>query len=110
MLDLPIGLLTGWLGYRVYDPGWNNQKVLEHVGYPSDLAKFKRPYVTNGTFHSADSHSFNSQTGYVLGHVIDTAPGHSGGPYWAWFNEERFPRLLAVDSTRRLNAPAEYVK
>jgi V8-like Glu-specific endopeptidase len=99
VFELPIGLLTGWLGYRVYDPAWNNQQVMEHVGYPTDLANFKRPYTTSGTFHSADSHSFNGQTGYALGHVIDTAPGHSGGPYWAWFGDERFPRVLAVDST-----------
>ena len=104
VLDLPIGLLTGYVGYRTYDANWNTQKVLQHVGYPTDLAKFERPYWTEGTIHSAVSHSFKSQTGYVMGHVVDTAPGHSGGPFWAWFNEERFPRLVALDSTG-INTP-----
>ena len=99
VLDLPIGLLTGYVGYRTYDPSWNNQKILQHVGYPTDLANYERPYLTEGTMHSADAHPFQSQTGYVMGHVLDTAPGHSGGPFWAWFSEERFPRVVGVDST-----------
>jgi hypothetical protein len=99
VLDLPIGLLTGYVGYRTYDPSWNNQKILQHVGYPTDLANFERPYLTEGRMHSADAHPFQSQTGYVMGHVLDTAPGHSGGPFWAWFSEERFPRVVGVDST-----------
>jgi hypothetical protein len=34
-----------------------------------------------------------------MGNFIDTFPGHSGGPYWGWWGEEPWPRLVGTDST-----------
>jgi V8-like Glu-specific endopeptidase len=100
LLDRNLGDLTGYVGYRTYHDSWNGGKYWQQIGYGSDLSGGQRPaFSGGGAITSVASKSTSGQTGYVLGHFIDTSPGHSGGPYWGWWNEEPWPRLVGTDST-----------
>lgn len=100
VLDSPIGDLTGYVGYRTYAQSWNDGSYWQQIGYPGDLSGSQRPaFFSPGAITSVQSHSTSGQEGYVLGHFMDTSPGHSGGPYWGWWGEEPWPRLVGTDST-----------
>ncbi len=100
VLDRNIGDLTGYVGYRTYSSSWNNGNYWDQIGYPADLTGGQRPVLTReGVITSVGSHSTSGQDGYVLGNFIDTFGGHSGGPYWGWWADETFPRLVGTDST-----------
>ena len=102
ILDRRIGDLTGWAGYATFDPFWLGLRSWQNIGYPRDLTGTERPAFSEGPILSTNTQAFNGQFGQALGHRIDTSPGHSGGPYWGWFNAgpipEAFPRVTAVDS------------
>jgi V8-like Glu-specific endopeptidase len=100
VLDRNMGDLTGYVGYRSYSDSWNGGKYWQQIGYPGDLSGGQRPAFTGGgAIESAQQHSTSGQNGFVLGHFIDTSPGHSGGPYWGWWGDEPWPRLVGTDST-----------
>jgi V8-like Glu-specific endopeptidase len=100
VLDSNMGDLTGYVGYRSYSDSWNGGKYWQQIGYPGDLSGAQRPAFTgDGAITSAAQHSTSGQNGFVLGHFIDTSPGHSGGPYWGWWGDEPWPRLVGTDST-----------
>jgi V8-like Glu-specific endopeptidase len=100
VLDRNMGDLTGYAGYRTYSSSWNGGNYWQQIGYPSDLSGAQRPaFFGGGTISSVQSKSTSGQTGYVLGHFMDTFGGHSGGPYWGWWGEEPWPRVVGTDST-----------
>ena len=100
VLDRNMGDLTGYVGYRAYSDSWNGGKYWQQIGYPGDLSSTLRPaFSGGGAITSVESKSTSGQSGYVMGNFIDTFPGHSGGPYWGWWGEEPWPRLVGTDST-----------
>ena len=100
VLDRNMGDLTGYAGYRSYSDSWNGGKYWQQIGYPGDLSGGQRPaFSGGGVIATAQQHTTSGQNGFVLGHFIDTSPGHSGGPYWGWWGEEPWPRLVGTDST-----------
>ena len=100
VLDRNMGDLTGYVGYRSYSNSWNGGKYWQQIGYPSDLTGGQRPaFSGGGAITTAQQHSASGQEGFVLGHFVDTSPGHSGGPYWGWWGDEPWPRLVGTDST-----------
>jgi V8-like Glu-specific endopeptidase len=100
VLDSFMGDLTGYTGYRTYSDSWNNGSYWQQIGYPGDLSSGERPaFFSPGAVTSVQSKSTSGQTGYVMGHFMDTAPGHSGGPYWGWWANEPWPRVVGTDST-----------
>ena len=100
VLDRNMGDLTGYPGYRTYNSSWNNGNYWQQLGYPSDLSGGQRPsFFGSGAVTSVGSHSTVGQEGFVLGHFIDTVGGHSGGPYWGWWEGEPWPRVVGDDST-----------
>lgn len=99
VLDRNMGDLTGYAGYRTYSSSWNGGNFWQQVGYPGDLSGGQRPaFFGGGAIESVQSKSTSGQTGYVLGHFMDTSAGHSGGPYWGWWANEPWPRLVGADS------------
>lgn len=99
VLDRNLGDVTGYPGYRTYDKSWNNGSYWQHIGYPGDLTSGQRPaFFGSGAFASASNESVSGQTGYVMGHFMDITPGHSGGPYWGWWENEPWPRVVGVQS------------
>lgn len=100
VLDRYMGDSTGWTGTQTYDTAWNNGNYWDNVGYPGGLTGTQRPVVTyDGAIWTTSSFTNNGYTGMVLGHFIDTEPGHSGGPLWGWFGSETFPRIIGVQSS-----------
>jgi V8-like Glu-specific endopeptidase len=100
VLDRNMGDLTGYAGYRAYSSSWNGGNYWQQIGYPGDLSGGQRPaFFGGGAISSVQSKSTSGQTGYVLGHFMDTSPGHSGGPYWGWWGDEPWPRVVGTDST-----------
>ena len=100
VLDRNLGDVTGWAGYRTYSSSWNGGTYWDQIGYPGDLTGAQRPvFFDNGAIESVATHSTSGQDGYVLGNFIDTSGGHSGGPYWGWWDNETFPRIVGTDST-----------
>jgi V8-like Glu-specific endopeptidase len=100
VLDRNMGDLTGYVGYRSYLDSWNGGKYWQQIGYAGDLSGGQRPaFSGGGAITSAQQRTTSGQNGFVLGHFIDTSPGHSGGPYWGWWGDEPWPRLVGTDST-----------
>jgi hypothetical protein len=52
---------------------------------------------------SVQSYNTAGQTGYVIGHYIDTERGHSGGPFWGWWSGENYPRVIGDQSSAPSN-------
>jgi V8-like Glu-specific endopeptidase len=81
-LDRPLGDLTGYPGYRAYSQAWNRGRYWQQIGYPGDLGNGQRPpFFGGGAITSIGTKSTSGETGYVMGHFIDTFGGQSGGPY-----------------------------
>jgi V8-like Glu-specific endopeptidase len=107
VLDSPMGELTGYAGYRTYDQAWNDKGYWQNLGYPGDIGGGTNPSFSNsGAIRSVDEFAFQQQTAYLLGNFIDYQPGQSGGPYWGWWGEEPWPRVVGTASTLP-DTPAE---
>jgi V8-like Glu-specific endopeptidase len=96
VLDRDIGNLTGWMGSRSWSDDWDDLAVWRHIGYPSDLSSMQRPsyqrdIALDGSFWDREVHS-------RIFHRGDVWPGQSGGPFFAWWPGESFPRMVADQS------------
>lgn len=95
VLDQRLGDICGWMGTRGYDSAWNGLAVWDHIGYPSDLAGGARPTFQNDIPIDSTSGSSSDED---LWHHGDVIPGQSGGPFFAWFGSEPWPRACGVQS------------
>ena len=96
VLDRRIGDTTGWMGSRTYSDSWDGSAYWRHIGYPGDLAGGQRPsyerdIALDGSFWDGASHQ-------RIWHQGDVWPGQSGGPFFAWWSGESFPRVVSVQS------------
>ena len=96
VLDTRLGDVCGWMGSRTYSDDWDGGKYWRHVGYPGDLAGGQRPsyerdIALDGVGADSDSHK------RIL-HKGDVWPGQSGGPFFAWWSGEAWPRVVADQS------------
>lgn len=95
VLDRRIGDITGWMGSRTYSDSWNNGAYWRHIGYPGDLSGGSRPsYQRDISFTGTDGPSEHRR----INHKGDVWPGQSGGPYFAWWANEDWPRAVSVQS------------
>jgi V8-like Glu-specific endopeptidase len=96
VLDTRLGDTTGWMGSRGYDDGWDGQAFWTHVGYPGDLSGGKRPsYEASIALNGSDT---EPDTNEEIDHQGDVWPGQSGGPFFAWWSGDSWPRVVAVQS------------
>ncbi len=96
VLDRNIGDICGWMGSRTYADSWDGGNYWRHIGYPGDLAGGQRPSYERDISLDGDSSDSNShKRAYHLG---DVWPGQSGGPFFAWWSGEDWPRVVAVQS------------
>ncbi|MFV0453050.1 MAG: trypsin-like serine peptidase [Propioniciclava sp.] len=96
VLDRTIGDLTGWMGSRSWSDDWDGLSVWRHIGYPSDLANMERPSYQSGI--SLDGSFWDREVHTRIFHRGDVWPGQSGGPFFAWWSGEDFPRVVADQS------------
>jgi len=69
---------------------------LEPLGYPGDLAGAQRPSFQSGI--SLDGSFWDREVHTRIFHRGDVWPGQSGGPFFAWWAGESWPRLVADQS------------
>lgn len=103
VLDRPMGRNTGWMGSRGYDTAWDGGDYWGHIGYPSDLAGGKRPaFIGYQKFDNTFTGTTSGRTSYGIKHKIDVIPGQSGGPYFGWWENEPWPRVVSIQSGQQL--------
>lgn len=94
VLDRRIGDTCGWIGSRTYSESWDGGSYWRHIGYPGDLAGGQRPsYERDISLDGRDS-----STHRQVWHRGDVWPGQSGGPFFAWWDGEAWPRVVCVQS------------
>jgi hypothetical protein len=83
------------MGARGYDSSSDGQPCWDHIGYSADLTGGRRP-----TFQNAISVNFvvGGSDDEYLGQQADVWPGQAGGPFFAWWANESWPRLSGVQS------------
>lgn len=95
VLDRRIGELTGWMGSRSWSDDWDGESYWRHIGYPGDLGgqrpSYQRDIALDGSFWDREVHT-------RIFHQGDVWPGQSGGPFFAWWSGESWPRVVAVQS------------
>jgi V8-like Glu-specific endopeptidase len=95
VLDRRIGDLTGWMGARSWSDDWDGESYWRHIGYPGDLGgqrpSYQRDISLDGSFWDREVHT-------RIFHQGDVWPGQSGGPFFAWWDSESWPRVVAVQS------------
>lgn len=96
VLDRRMGDITGWMGSRTYDDGWDGGDYWSHIGYPGDLATGSRPSF-QGSF-SLNGDDTQPATNQAMYHQADVWPGQSGGPFFGWWSGEPWPRVVADQS------------
>jgi len=97
VLEQRLGDLCGWMGTRGYDDGWDGLTVWSHIGYPGDLTGGARPTFQGSIPIDSTSGSSSDED---LWHRADIWPGQSGGPFFAWFGSEPWPRACGVQSAQ----------
>lgn len=102
VLDTRLGDTTGWMGSRGYVDSWDGAASWTHVGYPGDLSGGKRPcYEASIALNGSDT---QPDTNEEITHRGDVWPGQSGGPFFAWWSDEAWPRAVAVQSWQNSTA------
>ena len=96
VLDRRVGDTVGWMGSRTYSDDWDNTASWAHAGYPSDLTSAQRPTYQDGIRLDGDDVQPGSHQ--AIYHKGDVATGQSGGPFFAWWSGETFPRVVSVQS------------
>lgn len=94
VLDRRIGDTCGWIGSRTYSESWDGGTYWRHIGYPGDLAGGQRPSYERDI--ALDGR--NTSTHRAVWHRGDVWPGQSGGPFFAWWAGEAWPRVVCVQS------------
>jgi V8-like Glu-specific endopeptidase len=96
VLDRRIGDICGWMGSRTYSDSWDGGTYWRHIGYPGDLAAGQRPSYERDI--ALDGEGSDSDSHKRAWHKGDVWPGQSGGPFFAWWSGESWPRTVAVQS------------
>lgn len=95
VLSQRLGDICGYLGTGGYDSSWDGLAVWSHVGYPGDLTGGAQPTFQGGIPIDSTSGGSNDED---LWQRADIWPGQSGGPFFAQFPNESWPRVCGVQS------------
>lgn len=96
VLNRRMGDLTGWMGSRSWSDDWDGEPYWAHIGYPGDLAGGQRPSFQGGI--ALDGSFWDREVHTRIFHRGDVWPGQSGGPFFAWWAGESWPRVVADQS------------
>lgn len=95
VLNKRMGNLTGWMGSRRYSTSWDDEDYWRHIGYPGDLGSGQRPSYERDIALDGDTEAHMRAL-----HKGDVWPGQSGGPFFAWWSGEDWPRVVSVQSAQ----------
>ena len=96
VLDRRMGNWTGWMGSRTYSDSWDGNGYWRHIGYPGDIGGGQRPSFQAGI--ALDGSFWDPASHQRIYHWGDIWPGQSGGPFFAWWSGESWPRVVSVQS------------
>lgn len=96
VLDRRMGDVTGWMGSRSWSDSWDGEPYWRHIGYPGDLAGGQRPSYQGAI--SLDGSFWDREVHTRIWHRGDVWPGQSGGPFFAWWAGEAWPRVVSDQS------------
>jgi len=96
VLDRRIGEWCGHMGSIPYSDDWDGKPYWSHVGFPGDLAACQRPSYQGSI--SLDGAFWEGASHQRIWHRGDVWKGQSGGPFFAWWAGESFPRVVSVQS------------
>jgi hypothetical protein len=102
VLDRRLGEELGYMGTHDYTEDWDDRPYWMNVSYPNDLGGGEVPFFQDQvSFEDADNPGFAGQEGD--GYYMDTESasldhGASGSPFYAFWANEDFPRVVAVTS------------
>jgi hypothetical protein len=100
VLNSRMGDLTGWMGIRTYSASWDGAPHWSLVTYPRILGDHEQPAFQ-------DQISFRSRTpptaigGLAIEHdgdIEDPSIIDPSGPFFAWWGQEPWPSVVAVQS------------
>lgn len=97
VLSQRLGDLCGFMGTRGYSSDWNGLADWSHIGYPGDISGGTRPTFQGGfAIDKTDGGGDDEEEE----HKADVFPGQSGGPLFAWWDGEPWPRATGVQSAQ----------
>ena len=71
-----------------------------------DLSSGKRPaFVGYQPFDSTFTRTVGGRDAFGIEHKIDAVGGQSGGPYFGWWGDEPWPRVVGTQSTENWGGP-----
>lgn len=99
VMNSRMGDITGWMGSRQYSTSWNGGSYWGHIGYPSDLSSGSRPaFIGYQPMDSTITRTVGGRDSFRISHKVDVIPGQSGGPYFGWWANEPWPRVIGIQS------------
>ncbi|MBI2077396.1 MAG: hypothetical protein HYT80_03355 [Euryarchaeota archaeon] len=98
VLDWRMGDVTGWMGSRSWSDDWDDKPYWFHVGYPGDVAGGTKPTLQSSI--KLDGSYWDREVHTRIFHKGDVFKGQSGGPFFAWWEGETFPRVVGVQSAQ----------
>lgn len=102
VLNSRMGDITGWMGSRGYSTAWDGGNYWGHVGYPNDLANGSRPaFIGYQAMDSTFTRAIGGRDSFGIKHRVDVIPGQSGGPYFGWWGNEPWPRVVSTQSAQQ---------
>jgi V8-like Glu-specific endopeptidase len=98
----PVGSWLGWMGTKVYDPGWQGGAYWTLTGYPAMVAGAERPSYQSSipVLHHDDDGDARE-----LEHQGDATGGDSGGPFFAVWDDG--PHTIGATSGGEIEAGGE---
>jgi V8-like Glu-specific endopeptidase len=92
--DQRLGDRFGWMGWRTYDSGWDDEPYWWNIGYPTDVANGLLPVWQRNT--SLDEDEFDYGSGRAMTTSADMMRGQSGSPMFGFWSDG--PYVVAVAS------------
>jgi V8-like Glu-specific endopeptidase len=102
VLDQPLGDQVGFMGWREYTEDWDDTPYWSQIGYADDLGGGEWPSFQNQvSFSDADNPGFFGQGDGVdiESESCSLSAGDSGGPFFGWWDNEPWPRVVGVTSS-----------
>lgn len=88
VLDRPLGNQWGWLGTRVYDAGWDGDKLWASMGYAPDIGNWNYPCFQDRK--SLDEDELDYGSGRAMKTDADCVGGQSGSPMFGFWDDGVF--------------------
>ena len=84
VLDKRLGDRFGYMGYKTYDAGWDDENLWTTFGYPGDIGTGQVPTYQQRVW--LDEDEFDVGSGRAMTTNADVMPGQSGSPMFGMWD------------------------